>query len=195
MEISYFADTDTLAISFRKTTSARTEYDDDGTYIIYDVDSEGCLTLLTLEHASERVDLSKLLVEGLAIPITMVGTPLTPEPTAHLAGTLDLVPEHLTIVRDILAQHVPGVTVWAFGSRTTGRAAKYSDLDIALAGDAPITTMQFAVLEDAFSESLLPMMVDVIDWGAISDEFRDAVAADRVLIHSATPPPPTLPIF
>lgn len=43
---------------------------------------------------------------------------------------IDLTPEYQTIIRNILRQYLPGFEVWAFGSRVTGRAKHYSDLDL-----------------------------------------------------------------
>lgn len=99
-----------------------------------------------------------------------------------MTPTLDLAPEHLAIVREILAQCVPECTAWAFGSRTTGRAVKYSDLDLAIQCPSALTLARSAELGDAFSESLLPMMVDVVDWNAISEEFRQAITDDRIQV-------------
>lgn len=39
-----------------------------------------------------------------------------PEPEARL-DTLDLSPTQLRIVREILARHADGLTVWVFGAR------------------------------------------------------------------------------
>src|SRR4051794_13576581 len=42
-------------------------------------------------------------------------------------------PGHLALLLDLLRMHLPpDARAWAFGSRTTGAALRYSDLDIAL---------------------------------------------------------------
>lgn len=64
MKVEYFADTDTLYIEFRAGEIAETRDLDENTLL--DVDSEGNLCALTIEHASERTDLQRLTVEGLA---------------------------------------------------------------------------------------------------------------------------------
>ncbi len=43
---------------------------------------------------------------------------------------LDLKPRHLTMVQKILQEHVPGMTVWAYGSRVKGQSHEGSDLDL-----------------------------------------------------------------
>jgi len=62
MKISYFADT--LYIEFRGNDAARTEDLDDHTVV--DVDAQGNVCAITFEHASERTDVSQLIVEGIA---------------------------------------------------------------------------------------------------------------------------------
>jgi type I restriction enzyme S subunit len=95
---------------------------------------------------------------------------------------LDLEPRHLDMVRRILARHAPDVRAWAFGSWTACHAGRFSDLDVVLeaenGGGVPIETL--ARLRDAFSESDLPIKVDVVDWAALDPEFRSAIEPRRV---------------
>lgn len=91
-----------------------------------------------------------------------------------------LLPEHRRLVQDLLAKHLsPDARVWVFGSRITGRAWRYSDLDLAIDAGRPLTLDETADLRDAFDESDLPYRVDIVDWCAISDAFRRVIAADR----------------
>lgn len=43
---------------------------------------------------------------------------------------IDLLPRHLELVKKILEAHLPRVEVKVFGSRATGKAQPYSDLDL-----------------------------------------------------------------
>ena len=45
---------------------------------------------------------------------------------------IDLDEKSLQIVKELLRQHVPECKVLAFGSRVTGTASRYSDLDLAI---------------------------------------------------------------
>jgi len=56
VKIRYFHETDTLYIEFRQTSVTETRDLDENTQI--DLDESGNLCGLTLEHASERADLS-----------------------------------------------------------------------------------------------------------------------------------------
>jgi uncharacterized protein YuzE len=58
VKIRYFHDTDTLYIEFREAEVAETRDLDENTQI--DLDERGSLCGLTLEHASERADLSEI---------------------------------------------------------------------------------------------------------------------------------------
>ena len=76
---------------------------------------------------------------------------------------LDLSPRQLDILRAILARHVPGREVRAFGSRVTGRAWRYSDLDLVVMGDEPLPDLVRANLVADLEESDLPFRVDLIE--------------------------------
>lgn len=83
---------------------------------------------------------------------------------------LDLDPKYLKIVRDILVKHVPGKTVWVYGSRVKGKSHEGSDLDLAVI-DA-ISEETLSKLRNAFSESNLPILVDIYAWENIPDPFK-----------------------
>ena len=94
---------------------------------------------------------------------------------------LDLRPEHLALVRDLLRAHGPSpAKVWAFGSRTLGTARTYSDLDLAIDAGRPLTLAEQAELAAAFEEAALPWRVDIIDWTTTSDTFRRLIESQRV---------------
>ena len=101
---------------------------------------------------------------------------------------IDLSPPHLAIVERILAEHVPDCEVRAFGSRAIWNAKDYSDLDLAIIGADVLPRGTVARLKEAFEESRLPMRVDVVDWHAIADGFREAIDSDCVLVQQGTLP-------
>ncbi len=90
---------------------------------------------------------------------------------------IDLEPRHLESVRRILSAHLPGVEVRAFGSRVRGTARAFSDLDLAVVADGPLPVDRLEALRDAFSASELPILVDVLDWHAVSPAFRAVIDA------------------
>jgi uncharacterized protein YuzE len=64
LKVSYFEDTDTLYIEFRDSGIAESKDLDENT--ILDVDANGNVCAITFEHASQRTDVSHLIVEGIA---------------------------------------------------------------------------------------------------------------------------------
>ncbi|MGH8643096.1 MAG: nucleotidyltransferase family protein [Gammaproteobacteria bacterium] len=84
--------------------------------------------------------------------------------------------EDLDAIRRILKSHVPECDVWLFGSRAHGRALKpYSDIDLAVITNQPMNVSQYAYFQEAFSESELPFKVDIVDWSAASESFREVI--------------------
>jgi predicted nucleotidyltransferase len=90
---------------------------------------------------------------------------------------IDVAPRHLRTVRRILACCVPGCEVRAFGSRVSGTAKDYSDLDLAVVCEKRLDFDTLRLLREAFEESDLPFRVDVLDWHALSESFRRGIEA------------------
>lgn len=76
---------------------------------------------------------------------------------------LELSPSQRDTVRRILARHVPQREVRAFGSRVTGRAWRYSDLDLVVIGAEPLSDLTLANLRADFEDSDLPFRVDLLE--------------------------------
>ena len=99
---------------------------------------------------------------------------------------IDIRPDHWAIVADILRRHVPDREVWAFGSRATWNAKEYSDLDLAVIGETPLSLSVSAALADDFAESDLPFKVDVVDWATTSEAFRKIIERDKVVVQAGS---------
>jgi predicted nucleotidyltransferase len=98
-----------------------------------------------------------------------------------MSRTIDLSPEALDIVRTILRMHLPSdAQAWVFGSRATGTARRYSDLDLALEADEPISLDVIALVATALSESELPFKVDVLDLHTVEPRFRALIEPDML---------------
>jgi len=87
------------------------------------------------------------------------------------------------MLQRIMKRYVPDYKVWAFGSRVTGTYKPYSDLDLALVGDEPISIQTRAALSDALSESALPYKVDIVDWASTSKEFQEIIEKQKLVIQ------------
>ncbi len=97
---------------------------------------------------------------------------------------IDLTPPQLEIVRAILQRHLPGRDVRIYGSRARGDAKPFSDLDLAVMGNDPVSPGTMAALQDDFTESDLPFKVDVLEWATLSESFREAIRKDLVILPS-----------
>jgi uncharacterized protein YuzE len=64
MRVRYFTDTDTLLIEFREATVLETRDLDENTLI--DVDADGNICSITIEHASTRTDAPQFSYEQVA---------------------------------------------------------------------------------------------------------------------------------
>ena len=88
-----------------------------------------------------------------------------------------------TVLR-LLKQHLPGTTVWAYGSRARFTAKSHSDLDLVVFS-RPEQSLQVADLREAFEESDLPFRVDLFVWDEVPLSFRRNIEAERVVLVAA----------
>lgn len=64
MKVSYFADTDTLYIELKSGGVAQTRDLDENTLL--EMDADGNMVALTMEHASTRTDIRHITLSGIA---------------------------------------------------------------------------------------------------------------------------------
>lgn len=103
-----------------------------------------------------------------------------------MADVVDVRPDQLSTIQAILAAHVPSAEIWAFGSRAKWTARDVSDLDLAVANSASLSSTALDKLRHAFEESYLPFQVDVVDLARVSDEFRKVIEKQKVVLRKAT---------
>ena len=102
---------------------------------------------------------------------------------------IDLPADHRRLVLNVIRANLPQSTkAWVFGSRVTGRARRYSDLDLAIDAGRRLTLDEIARLTEAFSDSDLPYRVDLVDWRDIDDRWQQIIAAERVALTEAAQP-------
>lgn len=97
---------------------------------------------------------------------------------------IDLKPEYLEEVKRILIEHAADCEVVAFGSRVNGQAIKHSDLDLVLVGKEKLDWQVVEKIKDAFADSNLPFMVDIIDWAATKENFRRIIREEYVVVQN-----------
>lgn len=85
----------------------------------------------------------------------------------------------------VLSEYLPEYTVWAFGSRVAGNAKPFSDLDLVILTEQPLSFVSMATIKDAFDESDVTVRVDVVDWAATNDAFRKIIEQRYVVLQQA----------
>lgn len=88
---------------------------------------------------------------------------------------IDLSPAHTALIRQILKKEPPNHEVAVFGSRVTGLAKPYSDVDLVVISKEGLDKNKLWELREAFKESDLPFSIDVLDWNRLSKSFQDAI--------------------
>lgn len=97
---------------------------------------------------------------------------------------LDLNPKYAEIVRQILIKHIPNQTVWAYGSRIKGTSHDGSDLDLVVMPPShELTTAQLSILKAAFSDSDLPILVDITNWESIPTHFKSEIEKKHIVFQ------------
>ena len=108
------------------------------------------------------------------------------EPPAKFetAGKLHLSARHRACIEALLRKHLPGVEVWAYGSRVSGRSHDGSDLDLVLRGPGlgKIDAPRLADLEGALRESTIPFLVEMHDWARLPDGFHPEIERRHVVL-------------
>ncbi len=100
--------------------------------------------------------------------------------------TTDIIlpPEQLQLVLSLTQAHLPGVEVWAYGSRVRGNSRRYSDLDL-VAFAAPGQSSQVHNLREAFEESDLPIRVDLFLWDELPASFQTQISKEYAVLQRA----------
>jgi uncharacterized protein len=93
--------------------------------------------------------------------------------------------KYLNLVKEILTKHIPDKTVWVYGSRIKGSAHEGSDLDLVIMNDT--SNEQLSSLRSAFSESNLPILIDLFSWSEIPNEFRNEIEETHEILHEGKP--------
>ena len=84
----------------------------------------------------------------------------------------------------LLKKHLPGVEVWAYGSRVNGRSHDGSDLDLVLRGPdlARIDTSRVIDFTEALRDSAIPFLVEARDWAGLPESFHREIERDHVVL-------------
>ncbi len=100
-----------------------------------------------------------------------------------MTDRLDLPRRYRKQLEALLRQHVPGVEVWAYGSRVTGESHEGSDLDLVLRSPTlePLGG-EYLDLIAALEESHIPILIQAHDWARLPESFHQEIARNHVVL-------------
>ena len=117
----------------------------------------------------------------------MAVRPAAAAPVARPEGRLHLLPRHRAQIEALLREHLPGVQVWAYGSRITGENHDGSDFDLVLRapGLKKIPSAPLGDLWEALRESTIPFLVEARDWARLPERLHEEIEQDYVALVKA----------
>lgn len=85
-------------------------------------------------------------------------------------------------IKSILSKHLDhsSYKAYIFGSRATGNARKWSDIDIAIEGEKKVPGYIIEEIREDLENSNLPFVVDIVDFSLVSKRFK-SVANQKVV--------------
>jgi len=86
-----------------------------------------------------------------------------------------------------LRRYIPGVAVWAYGSRVKWTARPNSDLDL-VAFTTPEQQPLVSELKEALAESDLPFPVDFHVWDEVPERFHEIIRKEYVVLQEVRQP-------
>ncbi len=104
-----------------------------------------------------------------------------------ITDAIDLTREQRNTLSALLCRFLPGVAVWAYGSRVKWTARPNSDLDL-VAFATPAQRSQVADLKEALAESNLPFPVDLHVWNEVPERFREIIRKEYVVVQEIKRP-------
>ncbi|MCY3629672.1 MAG: nucleotidyltransferase domain-containing protein [Bacteroidota bacterium] len=101
-----------------------------------------------------------------------------------MTDRLHLSSKHREELNALLNNFLPGVEVWAYGSRVNGRSHGGSDLDLVLRGPSlnKIPIERLVDFKEAVRNSRIPFIVEALDWARVPERFHAQIERHHVVI-------------
>ncbi len=89
----------------------------------------------------------------------------------------------LEFVRKTVLEHLRGyrARVYLFGSQATGKAYRFSDIDVAILPLQPLPVSLFSNIREALEESNVVRSVDIVNLEEADEAFRQRVLKEGIL--------------
>jgi|GEM_PF-66513 len=101
-----------------------------------------------------------------------------------MTAAIDITAQQRKTLLAILRRFVPGIAVWAYGSRVKWTARPNSDLDL-VAFTTPAQRGVVSELQDELAESNLPFLVDLHVWEEVPERFHEIIRKEYVVVQEA----------
>ena len=104
-----------------------------------------------------------------------------------MAEGLHLSSRHREEIEALLHKHLPGVEVWAYGSRVNGRSHDGSDLDLVLRSPqlTEIDASRLAEITEVLREATVPFLIEARDWARLPKSFHREIEREHVVLWRA----------
>ena len=100
-----------------------------------------------------------------------------------MTAAIDITQKQRESLLMLLRRFIPGVTVWAYGSRVKWTARPNSDLDLVVF-TTPEQRTAVSELKDELAESSdIPFLVDLHIWDEVPEQFREIISKDYVVFQ------------
>jgi hypothetical protein len=88
----------------------------------------------------------------------------------------------LAEIKSIILSQIPdpNAKIFLFGSRATGTAQKWSDIDIGILPSSKMPWNTLPHIKEDLESSTIPYKVDVVDFSVVSDRFK-SVALQKTI--------------
>ncbi len=108
-------------------------------------------------------------------------------PATGRESRLHVSPRHRAMLEALIRERLPGIEVWAYGSRVNGLAHDGSDLDLALRGPGlkKIPAESLENFTEAVHDSTIPFLVEARDWARLPERFHREIEKEYVVLVGA----------
>ena len=88
------------------------------------------------------------------------------------------------MLEELFRRHLPGVEVWAYGSRVGGRSHDGSDLDLVLRGPGleRVPALRLGEFREAVRASTIPFPVEARDWTGLPERFHKEIEREHMVL-------------
>lgn len=101
-----------------------------------------------------------------------------------MTAAIDITAGQRKTLLALLRRYIPGVAVWAYGSRVKWTARPNSDLDL-VAFTTPEQQPLVSELKEALAESDLPFLVDFHVWDDVPERFHEIIRKEYAVLQEA----------